>query len=80
MIFCALNLVSRNPSGQVTECVGHPNGTFTSNAAFATYNLGASWNVADSGECNGDGRADLLLRNDNGSVVEWLGQSNGSFA
>ena len=28
---------------------------------------------------NGDGRSDILWRNDNGLVGEWLGQSNGGF-
>ena len=29
---------------------------------------------------NGDKHSDVLLRNDNGSITEWLGQSNGSFS
>jgi hypothetical protein len=36
--------------------------------------------VASIGDFNGDGRDDIRWRNDNGLVVNWLGQANGSFA
>ena len=36
--------------------------------------------VAGAGDFNGDARDDLLLRHSDGAIVEWLGQSNGSFA
>jgi len=35
--------------------------------------------VAGAGDFNGDGFSDLLLRNDNGTIAEWNGQSNGGF-
>ena len=31
------------------------------------------------GDFNGDGRDDLLLRHQNGTVTNWLGQANGTF-
>ena len=37
------------------------------------------WQVAGTGDFNGDGRDDVLLRHANGWMTEWLGQSNGSF-
>jgi hypothetical protein len=67
-------------SGLITDWLGQAGGTFTSNHAVATYVLPAGWKVAGSGDFNGDGRSDLLLRNDNGSVTEWLGQANGGFS
>ena len=35
--------------------------------------------VANSGDFNGDGRDDILLRHDNGTMTNWLGQANGGF-
>ena len=32
------------------------------------------------GDFNGDGRTDILLRNDNGKVTDWLGNANGGFS
>ena len=34
--------------------------------------------MAGSGDFNGDGRDDLLLRHSDGTIVEWLGTPNGS--
>jgi hypothetical protein len=42
--------------------------------------LHPAWAVASAGDFNGDGRDDLLLRHSDGTIVEWLGQANGSFA
>ena len=38
-----------------------------------------SWKVAGVGDFNGDGRDDILWRNDNGQLSNWLGQANGGF-
>jgi hypothetical protein len=35
--------------------------------------------VVGTGDFNGDGRDDVLWRNDAGIVTDWLGQANGSF-
>jgi hypothetical protein len=36
--------------------------------------------VVGTGDFNGDGRSDVLWRNDSGHVTYWLGQADGSFA
>ncbi len=39
----------------------------------------AAWHVVGTGDFNGDGRDDILWRNDNGQISNWLGQANGGF-
>jgi hypothetical protein len=39
-------------------------------------NPGTAWKVAGVGDFNGDGRSDILWRNDDGTVAEW--QMNGA--
>ena len=69
----------RNDNGTVTEWLGQANGGFADNGANAYINADNSWNIAGTGDFNGDGRDDVLWRNDNGTVTEWLGQANGGF-
>ena len=69
----------RNDNGTVTDWVGQANGSFFSNGANAYINVDNSWHIAGTGDFNGDGRDDVLWRNDNGTVTEWLGQANGGF-
>jgi uncharacterized protein YbdZ (MbtH family) len=71
-------LLRNSSSGTITEWLGQPTGGFTWNSA-ATYGLDSSWHVAGAGDFNGDGRADVLLVNNNGSVTNWLGQGDGTF-
>lgn len=59
-------------------------GVWQGTASGALANLGgvmggANGNVIGSGDFNGDGRADVLMRQTNGTMVEWLGQANGQF-
>jgi hypothetical protein len=45
-----------------------------------SYSLPSSYTFAGIGDFNGDGRSDVLWRDASGTLSEWLGQSNGSFA
>jgi hypothetical protein len=72
------DIVWRNTNGDITDWLGQANGNFTSNFGNAYYQLDNSWHVAGTGDFNGDGHDDLLLRNDSGRVTDWLGQANGS--
>lgn len=41
--------------------------------------LDAGWSVAGIGDFNGDGIDDILLRNVDGTIVNWLGTENSQF-
>ena len=43
-------------------------------------NVSTDWHVAGTGDFNGDGRDDILWRNDNGPITDWLANANGGFA
>ena len=74
------DVLFQNNDGSITDWLGRPDGTFTGNGATFSVNAGSQWHVAGTGDFNGDGRGDLLLRNDSGTVNEWLGESNGGFS
>ena len=38
-----------------------------------------SWQVAQVGDYNGDGRDDILWRNNDGRITDWLGLANGGY-
>ena len=52
---------------------------FVSNDSAALSQVPANWQVAGTGDFNGDGRDDLLWRRDDGAFTSWLGQPNGGF-
>ena len=63
----------------MSDWLGQPSGGFVGNSAQDTANVHSSWHIVGTGDFNGDGMADVLWRNDNGTVSDWLGQSNGGF-
>jgi hypothetical protein len=44
-----------------------------------TASLLLTWQVAATGDFNGDGRDDIVFRHASGTVSEWLGQANGGY-
>ncbi len=73
------DLVWRNANGTTTSWLGQASGGFVSNAAVFSQLVGNDWQIADFGDYNGDGRADILWRNASGTTTSWLGQANGGF-
>jgi hypothetical protein len=74
------DILWRNDNGQLSDWLSNANGGFTANDTNAFTSVPASWHVADTGDFNGDGRSDILWRNDNGQMSDWLGNANGGFA
>jgi len=70
----------RHANGMITVWLGQTDGRIVDNASNFLTNPGTAWHVVGSGDFNGDGRDDILWRNDNGTLTDWLGQTNGGFA
>jgi Ca2+-binding RTX toxin-like protein len=69
----------RNDAGWATNWLGNGSGGFTNNGANASLFFGPEWKVVGTGDFNGDGFSDILLRNNEGWVTNWLGTANGGF-
>jgi hypothetical protein len=69
----------RSDDGTVTDWLAQGNGVFAGNSSSFNGQLGSSWHVVEIGDFNGDGRDDILWRNDDGTVADWIGQTNGTF-
>jgi Ca2+-binding RTX toxin-like protein len=74
------DILWRNDNGAMFDFLGAPNGGFTSNGDNSSVAVDNSWHIANVGDFNGDGRADILWRNDSGVIFDFLGTSNGGFA
>jgi FG-GAP-like repeat len=70
------DILWRNDNGQVA--IWQMNGTTALSKDLTTPypSVDNSWKIAGTSDFNGDGKADILWRNDNGSVETWL--MNGS--
>jgi len=73
------DILWRNSDGTLTEwalngaAIG-ASGPITFNGAVLAPD--ASWHVVEIGDFNGDGRSDILWRNDSGALAEWLMSGN----
>jgi hypothetical protein len=74
------DILWRADDGTVTNWLGQANGSFAGNGANFSTNISSNWHIAGTGDFNGDGISDILWRADDGTVTDWLGQANGSFA
>ena len=75
------DILWQNDNGEVTDWLGNANGGFSGNIANADNHVDAGWQVAGTGDVNGDGRDDIIWRNTTtGDLTDWLGQANGSFS
>jgi Ca2+-binding RTX toxin-like protein len=74
------DILWRESDGAITTWLGQANGGFANNDANALEWVPTNWNIADIGDYNGDGRDDILWREDRGAVTTWLGDASGGFA
>ena len=75
-----VDILWRADDGTTTNWLGQGNGNFADNWSVFHRNPGSNWHVAGTGDFNGDGIADILWRADDGTITNWLGEANGSFA
>ena len=76
------DIIWQNDNGSITDWLAKSDdsGGFISNDANAWRVEATSWHVAGTGDFNGDGKADVIWRNNDGHFTEWLGQANGGFS
>lgn len=74
------DILWRNDTGLIGSLLGKADGSFSGNLDQATFYPGNDWYVDGIGDYNGDGRADILLRDNHGNAIDWLGQPDGTFA
>ena len=70
----------RNDNGAFSDWLGKANGGFTPNDAAAFNTVATNWQIVGTGDFNGDGRDDILWRNDGGALSDWLGRPDGGFS
>ncbi|MES2904280.1 MAG: FG-GAP-like repeat-containing protein [Pseudomonadota bacterium] len=69
----------RNVDGQMSSWLATASGGFVNNGAVSGVFVPLDWSVVAVGDYNGDGRDDILWRNTNGTLTDWLANANGSF-
>jgi serralysin len=70
----------RHSSGTVTDWLATNTGGFAHNDANIFAYAPAEWQIAGTGDFNGDGKHDILWRHNSGTVTNWLGSNTGGFA
>ena len=73
------DILWRHNDGTVSNWLGTAAGGFTANDGNAARFAPTNWHVVGTGDFNGDGRDDVLWRNDNGQLSNWLGTASGGF-
>ena len=71
------DILFRDANGVIFDYLANASGGFTANTNNLFTDIGDDWHVAGVGDFNGDGRDDILFRNDNGAITNFLGTANG---
>ena len=73
------DILWRNYKGQLSDWLGAAGGGFVNNDVNALTAAPTNWSVVSIGDYNGDGRDDILWRNTDGQLSDWLGTASGGF-
>ena len=73
------DILWRHWQGAVSDWLGKRDGSFAINDANAMAQVGTDWWIVGTGDFNGDGRDDILWRNDDGTLSNWLATASGGF-
>ena len=73
------DILWRNDDGRLTDWLGTASGGYQPNSANLLDNVSGDWKIVGVGDFNGDGKDDILWRNDDGRLTDWLGTSTGAF-
>ena len=75
------DILWRSDSGAFGNWLANASGGFAYNAAAGiNASIGNDWDISGIGDYNGDGRDDILWRNDSGAFGDWLSNASGAFA
>ena len=67
-------------TGHLSNWLGTASGALANNDVNAAGWAPTNWEVAGVGDFNGDGRDDVLWRDESGLTINWLGEADGGFA
>jgi hypothetical protein len=74
------DILFRKDTGELTVWLAQLNGSFVDGSATYGATVSTDWKIIGTGDFNGDGRADILWRNNDGTLCDWLTNVGGGFA
>jgi len=74
------DILWRHDNGAFTDWLGLQNGGFSPNASNILEVVNTQWQIAGTGDFNGDGRMDVLWHRADGALTDWLGTGSGGFS
>ncbi len=74
-----LDILWRHDGGVLTDWLGTDTGGFTANSNNLFASVPTDWKVVGVGDFNGDGKSDIVWRNESGALTNWLATTNGAF-
>jgi hypothetical protein len=75
-----VDILWRADSGRMTTWLGQADGSLSYTPASDTSSVPTSVQIVGTGDFNGDGIDDILWRAADGTMTNWLGKADGSFA